>query len=137
MSKILMIYQLLADLVLFCHLAFVLFAGLGGLLVLRHPRVLWLHLPVLAWGVFVEWANWICPLTPLENDLRRLGGETGYTGGFVEHLLVPVLYPETLTLELRYALGMLLIGINAAVYGYVVFEKRRECSNPHVSKRES
>lgn len=120
-----MVYRLLADLVLLCHLAFVLFALLGGMLVPRHPRALWLHLPTLGWGVAVEWAGWTCPLTPLENKLRRLGGEAGYAGGFVEHLLSQALYPVSLTAQLRYALGLFLIAVNLAIYGYVIARMRR------------
>jgi hypothetical protein len=114
-----MLYRLLADVVLLLHLAFVLFALLGGLLVLRYRSVLWLHLPALGWAGIVEWADWICPLTPLENALRRLGGEAGYAGDFIEHLVSMILYPQNLTLDLRYALGLLLLMVNAVVYTYV------------------
>jgi hypothetical protein len=119
-----MIYGLLADLVLLLHLAFVVFASLGGLLALRYPKVLWLHLPALAWGIVVQWADWICPLTPLENHLRRLGGATGYQGGFIEHFVARILYPENLTIELRYLLGLLLIAVNVATYAYVISRSR-------------
>lgn len=118
-----MAYRLLADLVLVLHFAFVAFALFGGLLVLRQPRVAWLHLPVLAWGVTVQWADWICPLTPLENHLRLLGGEEGYAGGFVEHFVLLLLYPDNLTLELRYVLGAVLLAINAAVYARLILRK--------------
>jgi hypothetical protein len=114
-----MLYLLLADAVLLLHLAFVLFAMLGGLLVLRYRSVLWLHLTVLIWAVIVQWADWICPLTPLENALRLLGGEAGYAGGFIEHLVSMVLYPPDLTTDLRHGLGLLLLLMNAAVYMYV------------------
>jgi hypothetical protein len=123
-----MIYRMLADGVLVVHFAFALFAALGGLLVLRYPRALRLHLPVLLWAVVVEWADWTCPLTPLENFLRRLGGEAGYSGGFVEHLVSQVLYPENLTLELRYVLGLLLIAVNLGIYGLVIFDRRRRAA---------
>lgn len=119
-----MAYGVLADVVLVAHLAFALFALLGGLLVLRWPRLAWLHLPVLLWGIVVEWADWICPLTPLENMLRQLGGEEGYSGDFIEHLLSPLLYPENLTIELRYLLGLLLIAVNLPVYWYLIVIKR-------------
>lgn len=119
-----MFYSLLADTVLILHFAFVAFALLGGLLVLRRPRLLWLHLPTLAWGVLVQWADWICPLTPLENHLRLLGGEAGYEGGFIEHYLMLLLYPGNLTLELRYILGAVLLIVNLAVYARLIFRKR-------------
>jgi hypothetical protein len=126
-----MIYRLLADVVLLAHFAFVAFTVLGGLLVLRYRKVLWWHLAALCWGVVVQWANWICPLTPLENDLRRLGGEAGYAGGFIEHFVLKVLYPENLTVELRYVLGIALIIINVAVYSYVLLTRRRRIAMQH------
>lgn len=119
-----MFYRLLADAVLVLHFAFVAFALLGGLLVLRRPRVAWLHLPTLLWGITVQWADWICPLTPLENHLRLLGGEAGYAGGFIEHYLMLLLYPGGLTLELRYILGAVLLIVNVAVYACLIFRKR-------------
>ena len=119
-----MSYRLLADLVLILHFAFVAFALLGGLLVLRRPRLAWLHLPALAWGVLVQWADWICPLTPLENHFRQLGGEAGYEGGFIEHYVMRLLYPDRLTLELRYGLGAVLLAVNIAVYARLIFRKR-------------
>lgn len=119
-----MFYRLLADTVLILHFAFVAFALLGGLLVLRRPRVAWLHLPALLWGIAVQWADWICPLTPLENHLRLLGGEAGYEGGFIEHYLMLLLYPGNLTPELRYILGAVLLIVNVAVYARLIFRKR-------------
>jgi len=112
-------YHLLADLVLVLHAAFVLFAAWGGLLVLRWPKCLWLHLPALLWGVVVQWADLICPLTPLENALRLRAGEELFAGGFIERFVSSVLYPEHLPLELRYVLGFMLLAVNAAVYAYV------------------
>ena len=91
----------------------------GGLLVLRWPRVAWLHLPCAVWGEIVEWMGWICPLTPLENRLRRAAGETGYRGGFVEEYLVPVIYPDALTRELQLLAGAFVLALNLAVYGLV------------------
>ncbi|OGB25807.1 MAG: hypothetical protein A3I66_05405 [Burkholderiales bacterium RIFCSPLOWO2_02_FULL_57_36] len=120
-----MMYRLLADFVLIIHFAFVVFALLGGLLVLRYRKILWWHIVALCWGVAVQWADWICPLTPLENYFRRIGGESGYAGGFIEHFVLKVLYPENLTLELRYVLGAVLIAVNIAVYLYVIFDRRR------------
>ena len=113
-------YALLADAVLVLHFLFVAFVVAGGLLVLRWPRIAWLHLPAAAWGVVIEFAGWICPLTPLENHLRARAGQTPYMGGFVEYYLLPVLYPEGLTRETQYALGLAVLALNVAVYGFVV-----------------
>jgi hypothetical protein len=114
-----MAYRLLADAVLVLHLLFVCFVVAGGLLALRWPRAAWAHLPALAWGAAIEFMGWICPLTPLENSLRRWGGEAGYAGGFIDHYLLPLLYPPALTQELQWTLGAGLLLFNAAVYLWV------------------
>ena len=120
-----MLYRIAADCILLLHLAFTLYAVLGGLLVLRYPSLLWLHLTAVLWGVVIELADWICPLTPLENFLREKGGEEGYAGGFIDHYVVRFLYPENLTIELRYLLGLGLIAANLVIYGYVFWRRRR------------
>jgi Protein of Unknown function (DUF2784) len=99
---------------------FVLFVILGGLLVLGWPRLAFVHLPAAAWGVLIEFAGWVCPLTPLEQSLRLKAGEQGYSGSFVEHYLLPVLYPSALTRTVQLVLGGLVIAINLCVYGYLV-----------------
>ena len=111
-----MIYRALADAVLVAHLAFVLFVVLGGLLVLRWPRLAWLHLPAAIWGVLIEYSGWICPLTPLENSFRARGGEGGYSGGFIQHYIQPVLYPSGLTRSTQIVLGSLLLILNLTAY---------------------
>jgi hypothetical protein len=115
----------LADAVLLLHLLFIVFAVGGGLLALRWHWMPWLHLPALAWGVTVEFTGWICPLTPLENALRRAGGAAGYTESFVEHYLLPLIYPAALTRELQLVLGGALLLINAVVYALVWQRRRR------------
>jgi hypothetical protein len=120
-----MIYSIAADSILLLHLAFTLFTVFGGLLVLRRPSLLWVHLVTVSWGVAIEWADWICPLTPLENFLRERGGEAGYAGGFIEHYVALLLYPENLTIELRYLLGLGLVAANLLIYGYVFWVRRR------------
>jgi hypothetical protein len=119
-----MIYKLLADFVFIAHLAFVLFIVLGGIAVWRVPKLAWLHLPAVAWGALIEFAGWICPLTPWEQSLRRLAGEKGYSGGFVEHYLFPVLYPEGLTREVQIVLGVLVLAINAIAYT-LIYRRRQ------------
>jgi hypothetical protein len=118
-------WRLLADAVVLFHLAFVAFAVAGGLLVLRWRWVALLHLPALAWAAFVEFTGRICPLTPLENTLRAAAGEAGYAGGFVEHYLLPMLYPADLTRELQWTLGTGLVLFNVAVYAAVCWQARR------------
>jgi uncharacterized protein DUF2784 len=112
-------YWFLADAVVVIHLGFVLFVVAGGFLVLRWPRAAWVHLPAAAWGVLVEWSGWICPLTPLENWLRAHGGAAEYAGGFVEHYLVPVLYPASLTRGIQVLLGATVLVVNVIAYALV------------------
>jgi hypothetical protein len=103
----------------------VLFVVAGGFLVLRKRWVMLLHLPAAAWGALIEFQGWICPLTPLENSLRQRGGQAGYGGGFVEHYLLPVLYPSALTRGIQLGLGILVLLINAAIYWTVLVRRRR------------
>jgi hypothetical protein len=114
-----MFYRVLADLVVVLHLGFVLFVVLGGLLALRWPRVAWVHLPAAVWGAGIEFVQGICPLTPLENHFRSLGGEARYAGGFVEHYLLPVLYPAGLSQNVQWGLGIFVVLLNVAVYTLV------------------
>lgn len=111
-------YSILADTVLVIHLLFIIFVILGGLLSLRWRWSASVHLPLLAWAVLIEYRGWICPLTPLENSLRISGGERGYSGGFIEHYLLPLIYPEAMTRGVQIILGTLLIIINICIYFY-------------------
>ena len=108
--------RLLADTVVALHLAFILFVVGGGLLVLWRRWWAVLHLPAVAWGAWTEFTGTLCPLTPWEQALRRQAGEAGYAGGFVEHYIVPLIYPATLTPRLQLALGAFVLLLNAAVY---------------------
>nr|WP_298410576.1 DUF2784 domain-containing protein [uncultured Halomonas sp.] len=112
-------YHIAAVAVLILHLAFILFVVLGGLAVLRWPRLAWLHLPTVAWAAALELNGWICPLTPLENALLRAAGESGYAGGFIEHYLIAVIYPAGLTPVIQLWLGIGVLAINLPIYGYL------------------
>ena len=96
----------------------------GGLLVVKWPRLIWLHLPSVAWGVLVEFTGWICPLTPLENSLRAMGGATAYGSDFIAHYLLPILYPTGLTRTVQILLGLLVVVINVAAYGWILAKMR-------------
>jgi uncharacterized protein DUF2784 len=119
--------RLLADLLVVFHLGFVLFVVLGGLVVLRWPRAAWLHLPAAAWGAWVEFSSTVCPLTPLENHLRHLGGEAGYAGGFIAHYMTPVLYPAGLNPRVQVVLGVFVVLLNVAAY-VLVWRRRSDRS---------
>jgi uncharacterized membrane protein len=120
-----MIYRLLADCLVLVHLAFVVFVVAGGFLVLWRPSFRWIHLPAAVWGALVEFTGWICPLTPWEQALRVKAGLVGYTGGFIEHYILPVLYPQGLTPGVQVALGFLVIGVNVAIYAFVGYRQAR------------
>jgi len=112
-----MAYRLLADAVVVLHAAFVAFVVLGGFLVMRWPRMAWVHVPAAAYGFLVEAAGWVCPLTPLEVWLRRRAGEAGYAGGFVEHHLIPLVYPSPFPRSLAWTLAGVVLAVNALSYG--------------------
>ena len=119
----------MADLVVAIHFAFVLFVVFGGLLVLRWPRLALVHVPAAIWGALIELAGGICPLTPLEQSLRLRAGEQGYSGSFIEHYILPVLYPSGLTRTVQLVLGGLVVAINLGIYGYLF----RSRGSPHTA----
>jgi hypothetical protein len=119
------LFRLTADLLALAHFGFVVFVVLGGFLVLRWPRLAWLHLPAAVWGACIELMGWICPLTPLENRLRLEAGTEGFEGGFVEHYLLPVLYPQDLTRTVQILLGLGVLMINAILYGVALSRRKR------------
>ena len=119
-----MIYRWLADGVVVVHLAFVAFVMVGAFLALRWRWVVWLHLPAVIWGVLIEYAGWICPLTPLENTLRARAGEAGYSGDFIQHYLLRALYPNGLTRGTQWLLGSLALGVNLVGYALLIRKAR-------------
>jgi hypothetical protein len=125
-----MIARLAADAVLLVHLAFVAFVVLGGFLVLRVPRVAWVHVPAALWAAYAELTASICPLTPLENALRARAGVAGYRGGFVEHYLVPLIYPPGLEPSHQVWIGAFVVSINAVVYALAWHRHRRGIMTP-------
>lgn len=118
-------YQLLADMVLIAHLIFIVFVLAGGLLLLRWPRLVWLHLPAMIWGVLVVAMGWVCPLTPLENYFRAFAGGEIYQGGFIAHYLLPLIYPAGLTPTIQLLLAGVAIVFNVIVYTVIIRVRRR------------
>jgi hypothetical protein len=118
-----LVYTALAGLVVVFHLLFVVFAAFGGLVVLSRPRLAWVHLPAAAWAAYVELSGRLCPLTPLENSLRRRAGLDIYSTDFVARYLFPVLYPEGLTRDAQMLIGAFVIAVNAAVYGWLAWQR--------------
>ena len=123
-----MLYRLTADAAVLLHLGFIVFVICGGFLAWRWPRLIWVHLPAAVWGAVIELFHWTCPLTPLEKWLRQLAGDAGYEGGFIEHYLIPVIYPVALTRWHQVMLGISVVLINAIAYA--VYFKRRRAANP-------
>lgn len=119
-------YGTLADLLVVVHFAFVLFVTAGGLLVFRWPRLAWLHLPAAIWGAWIEFSGGICPLTPLEQSFRAQAGEATYSGDFIAHYILPVLYPAGLTRSVQLVLGAMVVALNAAIYGVLVRRRLRD-----------
>jgi hypothetical protein len=120
-----MVYHWLSDAVVLFHAAFVVFVIVGGFLALRWRRLVWLHAPAAVWGVMIEYGGWICPLTPLENMLRRRAGVAGYSGGFIEHYVLQRLYPSGLTPHIRWTLGTLALALNIAAYSLIIRQRTR------------
>ena len=120
-----MLSKFAADIVVLIHFAFVIFVVLSVVLVYRWPKLGWLHLPAAIWGTTIEFAGFICPLTPLENKFRIEAGQAGYSGGFIEQYLVPVVYPSGLTRSTQIVLGVIVISINLVLYGLLVARRTK------------
>ena len=120
-----MTYRIAADLVLATHLVFIVFVVLGGLLALRYRWVIMIHIPAAVWGAFVEISGRICPLTTWENQLRQSAGDSGYANSFVEHYLLPVIYPAGLTHSTQIWIAGLVIVVNVVIYGWLVYRLKR------------
>lgn len=120
-----MIYRVLADLTLVVHLGFILFVVVGGLFVAWRPRIVWLHVPVALWGALITLIGWTCPLTPLENHLRRLGGQAGYDESFIEHYLISIIYPQGIGQTGWILLGVGVVVVNLLIYGWILRGRRR------------
>ena len=120
-----MVDRFLADAVLLAHLAFILFVVFGALLVVRRPRLLPVHLAAAAWGFGIEVLGAVCPLTHVENRMRLLAGESGYSGGFVDHYLLPLIYPGEMTRGLQLGLAAGVLVINGVLYAWILRTRRR------------
>lgn len=114
-----MLYSLVADALLIVHFLFIGFVVLGGLLLLKWRRLVYLHLPAAVWGALIEFYGWRCPLTPWEIYFRRAAGETGYDMGFIEHYLAPLIYPANLNYDMQIVLGSFVVIINLLIYSWL------------------
>jgi len=117
-----------ADVIVLLHLAFILFVAVGGLFVLRWPKLAWAHLPAVVWGALIELAGWICPLTPLENRLRAAAGDVAYTGGFIDRYIMPIVYPAGLTRGIQLGLAAAVVIVNLIFYGTLMIRRKRRGS---------
>jgi len=114
-----MIYLLIANFVVIFHLGFVLFVLFGGLLIQKWRWLIFLHIPAVIWGALIEYQGGLCPLTPFEQKLRQAADQSGYSGSFIEHYILPILYPDYLNKELQVILGSIVIIINVVVYAWL------------------
>jgi hypothetical protein len=128
-----MFFDLLADLTVILHACFIAFVVVGGLLVIRWKAVAWVHIPAVIWAALIEFAGWVCPLTPLENWLRIRVGVGGYAGGFVQHYIVPVVYPAGLTRGIQIGLGVAVVVVNILAYRLAVSMRRK---GPDIGAKE-
>lgn len=120
-----MLYRIAADGVLVLHLAFILFVVFGGFVILRYPRLIWLHLPVVFWGAGIEIVGAPCPLTSMENSLLRRAGEEGYAESFIEHYFLPLIYPAGLTRNLQILMAAFVVVVNVTVYAWIHVRRQR------------
>lgn len=123
-----MIYSILADIVVTIHFLFIVFAVVGGLFIFKWWWIMYPHILSAFWAAMVITMGWICPLTPLENQLRRAAGQQGYDGGFIEHYLIPIIYPAGLTREIQIALGIGVVLLNLIIYSMVIRHYMRKTS---------
>jgi small-conductance mechanosensitive channel len=121
-----LLYQLGADLLVIIHLAFIVFVIVGSIAVLRWPWLVLLHIPAAIWGAVVVINGWLCPLTPWENSLRHLAGLEGYSGGFIEYYIIPLIYPMDITHNTQVLIGVIMVVVNLFLYGFVIFRLIRK-----------
>ncbi len=121
-----MIEGLAADIIVIVHLGFIVFVALGGILVIKWHKIAFLHLPCALWGVLIAFGGWICPLTPLEMHFRQLAGIAGYDGGFIDHYVMPIVYPAGLTRGMQIAFGVTILAVNLFVYARVLVNRTKQ-----------
>jgi hypothetical protein len=120
-----MVYRGLSDFIVLIHFGFVFFSVIGGFLVFKWKRIIWIHLPAVFWVIWIEVTGWICPLTPLENWFRLKSGTTGYQTGFIEHYILSLLYPDKLTRSFQIVLGISVLVVNMGIYGWMLRVQRK------------
>lgn len=118
-------YKLAADLLVLIHFGFIIFVVLGGLLVFRWPKLAWAHIPAACWGAWIEFTHGVCPLTPLEQMLRLQAGAQSYDGSFIDHYIVPLIYPPGFDADTATLLGLAVLTLNLTVYGVLIYRRKR------------
>ena len=121
-----MIAGFTADMIVLVHLGFIVFVALGGFLVIKWHNIAFLHIPCALWGVLIAFGGWICPLTPLEMHFRKLAGIAGYDGGFIDHYVMPIVYPAGLTRGMQTAFGVTILAVNLIVYARVLVNRTKQ-----------
>ena len=120
-----MLYKLAADSLVLIHFGFIMFVVLGGLLVLSWPKIAWAHIPAAMWGVWIEFTHGVCPLTPLEQSLRLRAGSTSYEGSFINHYIIPIIYPPGFSPQIAQIFGFVLLVFTISIYSFAIYRKRK------------
>ena len=128
-----MMSHIAPDLVVLLHFLFICFVIAGGLLALKWPRILFFHFPAALWGMLIEFYGWICPLTPLEQYFRIRAGSAGYSVGFIEHYLLPIIYPSGLSRGIQIILGLVVVVINISIYAFLFYRYKSVKKNSGTS----
>ena len=118
-------YEIAADLTLIVHVAFIFFVVFGSLLFFVAAKIIFIHIPALIWGTYIELTNSICPLTYLENWFLHKANLTAYSEGFIQNYLIPIVYPTNLTKDLQIHLGIALIIVNMIIYGFIISKLKK------------
>jgi len=118
-------YEFAADLTLIVHFAFIIFVVFGALLFFVSTKIIYVHVPALIWGIYIEITHSICPLTYLENWFLQKANLTTYSEGFIQNYLVPVVYPMNLTDDLQTYLAIVLIVVNMLMYGLIISKSKK------------
>ena len=122
-------YELAADLTLIVHFAFIIFVVFGALLFFVSTKIIYVHVPALIWGIYIELTHSVCPLTYLENWFLQKANLTTYSEGFIQNYLVPIVYPKNLTDNLQIYFAIVLIVANMIMYGLIISKSKKKLNN--------
>ena len=114
------VFEIFATLALLLHFSFILFVIFGAILILKFKKIIYVHIPAVTWGVYIELSHSTCPLTHLENFFLKKAGKDQYSVDFIENYIFKIIYPPALNYEIQTYLGVILIFVNLLIYYYIV-----------------